>query len=442
MVNEDIVTALRNAVNKGEPLEDAVRVMINSGYNPQEVEEASHFVAGGVSRILEPKKEEQFLPQKIPPTFTKPLQNQNPIPLQKNYQQLPQLLQVSQTNQQQISQQSINQIPQTFQQTQQNIQQTPQQTWPQQAIQQQQINQVPKEKPKKKSYWIEIILFIILLLLIGVLTATVVFKDQILAMNHNSMRRLAKPYVGTSQFDVPGLEDNSIVIAAENLTQIPFENVLRAYMAKSTTSTSLYQHYIVGERTFCGHKLSEDLVPNGLLPYVMDTPSTKSDEHDESVSSETLFERNILTREQYGEIKRTSLEAFAMVSRFLRTKRLILVDTKTEHGINREGKIISQDELYTMDSSRFWLLDDYEKQRFKLARGEIEELNPKSYSKEFARGFSKGENGYTDEQKIQIAVRYIEGIQHLLGSPFVPDTRSSEERIISGIETVLEKLVA
>ncbi|MBS3093416.1 hypothetical protein J4456_02440 [Candidatus Pacearchaeota archaeon] len=182
MVNEDIVTALRNAVNKGEPLEDAVRVMINSGYNPQEVEEASHFVAGGVSRILEPKKEEQFLPQKIPPTFTKPLQNQNPIPLQKNYQQLPQLLQVSQTNQQQISQQSINQIPQTFQQTQQNIQQTPQQTWPQQAIQQQQINQVPKEKPKKKSYWIEIILFIILLLLIGVLTATVVFKDQILAV--------------------------------------------------------------------------------------------------------------------------------------------------------------------------------------------------------------------------------------------------------------------
>ena len=268
------------------------------------------------------------------------------------------------------------------------------------------------------------------------------FKDQVLAMNHNHMRKIVKYQIGTSQFDVEGLHDNSIVIAAENLKQIPFENVFRAYMAKSTTSTSLYQHYISGERTFCGHKLSEDLVPNGLLPYVMDTPSTKSDEHDESVSSETLFERNILTREQYGEIKRTSLEAFAMVSRFLRTKRLILVDTKTEHGINREGKIISQDELYTMDSSRFWLLDDYEKQRFKLARGEIEELNPKSYSKEFARGFSKDKDGYTDEQKIQIAVRYIEGIQHLLGSPFVPDTRSSEERIISGIETVLERLVA
>src|SRR3989338_8510289 len=31
------------------------------------------------------------------------------------------------------------------------------------------------------------------------------FKDQILAMNHNYMRRLAKNKIGTSQFDVEGL---------------------------------------------------------------------------------------------------------------------------------------------------------------------------------------------------------------------------------------------
>ena len=110
------------------------------------------------------------------------------------------------------------------------------------------------------------------------------FKDQILATNHNYMRRMLAGTIGTSQFEVEGLPDNSIVVAAENLKQIPFENVLRVYMAKSSTSTSLYQHFIKGGREFCGHTLPDNLIANGQLPYIMDTPSTKSDEHDESVS--------------------------------------------------------------------------------------------------------------------------------------------------------------
>ena len=268
------------------------------------------------------------------------------------------------------------------------------------------------------------------------------FKDQVLAVNHNYMRILLSSALGTSQFDVPGLGDNAIVIAAENLTQIPFENVLRAYMAKSSTSTSLYQHYIKGERSFCGHELPEGLVTNGPLPYVMDTPSTKSEEHDESVSPEQLFQRGICTQEQYIQIRNSSIFAFGVVSQFLRERGLIAVDTKTEHGINKRGEIVSQDEIWTMDSSRFWLLDDYNEQLRKLNDGKIKEINPKSYSKEFARGFSEGELGYTYEQRVHIAVRYIEGIQHLLGRRFEPDMRSSEKRIVSGIENIINQLVA
>jgi len=40
------------------------------------------------------------------------------------------------------------------------------------------------------------------------------FKDQILAANHNYMKRLVEPAIGTSQFEAPGLEDNDVVIAA------------------------------------------------------------------------------------------------------------------------------------------------------------------------------------------------------------------------------------
>ncbi len=268
------------------------------------------------------------------------------------------------------------------------------------------------------------------------------FKDQILATNHNYMRRMLSSAIGTSQFDLEGLPDNSIVVVAENLTQIPFENVLRAYMAKSSTSTSLYQHFIKGVREFCGHVLPDNLIINGLLPYLMDTPSTKSEEHDESISPEQLFQIGVCTPQQYAQIRNSSVFAFGMISQFLRDKGLIAVDTKTEHGINRNGKIVSQDEIWTMDSSRFWLFEDYNEQLVKLVKGEIKELEPRSYSKEFARGFSKGEQGYTDDQRAQIAVRYLEGIQHLLGTRFEPDMRSSEERLVSGIERIVSQLVA
>jgi len=267
------------------------------------------------------------------------------------------------------------------------------------------------------------------------------FKDQVLALNHNYMRKLVSWAIGTSQYDIPGLYDNSIVIAAENLKPVLFENVLRAYMAKSTTSTSLYQHYIKGVREFCGHKLPDDLIPNGPLPYVMDTPSTKA-ENDESLSRDELIARNICTFDEYTEIINGSLVAFGIGSEFLRNKGIILVDFKLEHGKTGDGCIKSIDEIITMDSSRFWLMDDYNEQVKKLENGEIQELAPKSYSKEFARGFSKGKEGYTDEQRVEIAIRYIEGIQHLTGKRFEPDMRTREERIVTGINIILDSLAA
>ncbi len=266
------------------------------------------------------------------------------------------------------------------------------------------------------------------------------FKDQTLALNHNFMRKLVTWALGTSQFEVPGLADNSIVIAAENLNSIMFENVMRAYNAKSSTSTSLYQHYIRGDREFCGHKLPGDLIPNGPLPYVMDTPSTKT-EVDESISSQELIKRSICNQYEYDEIRNGSLVAFGICSEFLRQHGIILVDTKLEHGCSVDGSIKSQDEIFTMDSSRFWLLEDYNSQLEKRQGGAIEELAPKSYSKEFARGFSEGDKGYTDDQRLQIAVRYIEGIQHLLGTCFTPDMRLREERVVTGLEAILNALV-
>lgn len=70
------------------------------------------------------------------------------------------------------------------------------------------------------------------------------FKDQVLAFNHDHMLRLVKDILGSSQFAVEGLLPSSTVIPAENLNLIMLENVLRLFMAQSSTSTSLYQHWL------------------------------------------------------------------------------------------------------------------------------------------------------------------------------------------------------
>ncbi|HSU72755.1 MAG TPA: phosphoribosylaminoimidazolesuccinocarboxamide synthase [Candidatus Binatia bacterium] len=293
------------------------------------------------------------------------------------------------------------------------------------------------------------------------------FKDQILAENHNFMRKLLRGALGTSQYDVPGLPDNAVVIAAEDLKQLGVENVMRAYMAKSTTSTSLYQWYVArGNRgRFAGHFVPEGLFTNGPLPYIMDTPSTKSDKNDETVDPDYLFDSGVCTPQQFRQIRNAGIFAFGQVSQYLAARGIIAVDTKTEHGINRKGEIVSQDEIWTMDSSRFWRASDYDKQLALYRAGKDEDLlkhikdinpaakekdyleggriviTPLSLSKEFARGFSEGDKGYTAEQRVIIGTRYIMGIQELLGKCFAPDMRSRDERVIRGLETVVKELL-
>jgi phosphoribosylaminoimidazole-succinocarboxamide synthase len=267
------------------------------------------------------------------------------------------------------------------------------------------------------------------------------FKDQVLAQNHAHMLGLVKDILGTSQFDVPDLKPSSTVIPAENLQLIKLENVLRMYMAESSTSTSLYQHWLTAKEkglqnfNYAGHQIeTETLKPNGVLPYLMDTPSTK-DKVDKTIDPHYLIENNICTDQQYQQIRNSSLMAFGIISHYLKEKGMVLVDTKTEHGINSKGQIVAADELYTMDSSRFWKLN---------SDGSIisRDGKPVSFSKEFARGMVK-EKGqqFTTDQGNEIAVRYIQGLQSLTGKAFEPDLRPRDQRIIESTKMILDYLL-
>ncbi|MDG2383464.1 MAG: phosphoribosylaminoimidazolesuccinocarboxamide synthase [Pirellulaceae bacterium] len=267
------------------------------------------------------------------------------------------------------------------------------------------------------------------------------FKDQVLAFNHDHMHRLVKPVLGSSQFEVDGLSPASTVIPAENLKLLMVENVLRLFMAESSTSTSLYQHWLIAKEEgknimqYAGHELDvATLEPNGRLPYLMDTPSTK-EKVDRTTDVAYLIESGVCTEGQYAQMRNASLMAFGIVTQCLAERGMVLVDTKTEHGINAEGRIVSADELYTMDSSRFWRLDE-------AGNVSTRDGKPVSFSKEFARGMVK-EKGqqFTEEQANEIAVRYIQGLQHLTGESFNPDLRPRDQRITESTNLILDRLL-
>lgn len=265
---------------------------------------------------------------------------------------------------------------------------------------------------------------------------TIPFKDQVLALNHHLMLNLVKGVLGSSQLEIPELHPTATVIAAENLQPILFENVLRLYMAESSTSTSLYQHWLAGATEFCGHPLPQTLKPEEKLPYIMDTPSTKS-QSDESVHPQYLFEQGICTAADYVQIRNNSILAFGMVMAHDRSKGLIPVDTKLEHGRNHRGEIVVMDEVFTLDSTRRWKLDP-DADQFELDNNG----KPKSYSKEFVRGltFDPQTGLLSPDQEGEVAVRYIEAIQHISGQKFEPDLRPRDERLIESTNLILTRI--
>ena len=217
MVNDEIITALKNAISRGESLEMAVSTAIGSGYNQREVEEAAKFVGQGAisiqrinpSEVLTTPSKKGFFSGNVSKSIQNPpLQQQKPQQQiqQSQYQQMqnPQT-QKNQTMQQPdqnalfqnkpVQQQNnqaytsqINTLPQDKQvQRPQQLPGMPQDRPFQQNIQNQQSKQIKpvqesKSKPysPKQSYAKEIILLLLLLILIGVLIVTVFYRDQII----------------------------------------------------------------------------------------------------------------------------------------------------------------------------------------------------------------------------------------------------------------------
>lgn len=260
------------------------------------------------------------------------------------------------------------------------------------------------------------------------------FRGQILTNISNEMLAITEKFIPNAQIYAP---DNSAVVISEDCAPYMFEMVWRTHMCKSSTETSLYYHYVnLGERKFCGHFLPDGLIPNGPLPYMMDTPSTKASgagEHDISVSPGYLYQHGVVVPHEYGKIAYMTGAAYQHVQNLFAKKGIIIPDTKFELGKTSQGKIITIDEVLTPDSSRFWEAQDYEK---KMAANEA----PTSYSKQFGRNIGTPGQPYTEDERFLIGCRYIETYQKLMGKRFVPDKRPPVQRVIDDIRQSLDKV--
>ncbi len=262
---------------------------------------------------------------------------------------------------------------------------------------------------------------------------TIPFKGQVLnqisAFWFEKTKKIAQNHV----IEVP---DPNVMIVKE-CKLLPVEMVVRGYIT-GVTKTSAWYNYEKGVRDFCGNKLPEGLKKNQKLSKPIITPTTKAEHgaHDELVSGEEIIKRNLVDKKLYKQMEKVSLKLFDFGTKLVAKNNLILVDTKYEFGLDKDGNLTLIDEIHTPDSSRFWIKDTYEKL---FSEGK----EPQKLDKEYVRQFL-AEKGFIgdgeipeipDEVKIEAAKRYIKAYEMITGKEF----KAKNEDILERIKNNLNK---
>jgi phosphoribosylaminoimidazole-succinocarboxamide synthase len=203
---------------------------------------------------------------------------------------------------------------------------------------------------------------------------------------------------------------------------IPVEIIVRDYLAGST-ATSIWPMYERGAREIYGIRFPDGLHKFEKLPNTIITPTTKAFDgaHDKPLTVQEILDRGLLTPGQWDEISAKALALFRHGREVARNRGLILVDTKYEFGFNRQRNIILADEVHTPDSSRYWLLESYERL---LEKGEP----PESFDKDYVRRWVTAKiDPYRDpipaipeDIIVETSRIYIRAYEKITGKAFTP----------------------
>ncbi len=265
--------------------------------------------------------------------------------------------------------------------------------------------------------------------------AAIPFKGQVLNQVSGFWFDQTRDIVANHVIDMP---DPNVTIATK-CTVFPIEFVMRAYLTGST-STSAWTQYSQSVRNICGNALPDGMRKNQKFDKPILTPTTKSEEHDESISAEQIVEQGLIDADTWAKLSDIVFALFERGMRIAEQHGLILVDTKYELGRAEDGSIVLIDEIHTPDSSRYWLADSYA-ERFAAAR------EPENIDKEFLRlWFREHCDPYHDEVLpeapeelvVELSSRYIKLYEMITGRPFEAQAdQPIQERMKSNLKTYL-----
>jgi phosphoribosylaminoimidazole-succinocarboxamide synthase len=146
------------------------------------------------------------------------------------------------------------------------------------------------------------------------------------------------------------------------------EAVVRGYLAGSG-----WQEYRTGGAV-CGVSLPPGLRQASRLPEPIFTPVQKAPfgQHDRNIDFTEM--QALVGAALAEEIRTSSLALFVEASAHVKSRGVILADTKFEFGLDAQGALVLMDEVLTPDSSRFWPVESY-----------AEGINPPGYDKQYLR---------------------------------------------------------
>ena len=155
-------------------------------------------------------------------------------------------------------------------------------------------------------------------------------------------------------------------MVVKKLTMIPLECVVRGYLYGS-----LFERYTIAENIF-------DLGPNLKLASRLEKPifdpTTKSKIHDVPISEDQILEQEILTKDELGYLKNTSIRLYKQMFDISNNAGFIMADVKFEFGKDPiSDEIILADSLGP-DEFRMWTRESY-----KVGEEQV------SYDKQFLR---------------------------------------------------------
>lgn len=135
---------------------------------------------------------------------------------------------------------------------------------------------------------------------------------------------------------------------AKKHSPLQLESIVRGYLSGSAWKSYEQSGKINGQ------VYEKNLKKNQKLPKPIFTPSTKAKpgEKDINISDEALV--SIFGEKLKKMISELSIKIFIQASEYAKKRGVIIADTKFEFALN-ESNLIIIDELFTPDSSRFWI---------------------------------------------------------------------------------------